>query len=363
MKKLKVGILGATGMVGQRFVTLLNNHPWFNVVLVAASPSSAGKTYAQAVQGRWWMKDKIPQRISKLKLYAVKDDLDVVVSKVDMVFCALNMDKKEIQHLENTYASAGVPVISNNSAHRWTDDVPMVMPEINAHHTKLIDIQRKRRGWTTGLIAVKPNCSIQSYVTILTALKKFGPKDVEVVSLQAISGAGRTFQSWPEMVDNVNPYIAREEEKSEQEPMRIWGKITGKKIVPAKSPHISATCIRVSVSDGHMASVSVNFTKKSSKKQFLTAIETFNRNHSLATLHLPSSPKKLITYFEQDDRPQTRLDRDIGKGMGISFGRLRETEGFDWKFVALSHNTIRGAAGGGILTAEYLYKTGYINTR
>lgn len=358
MKKFRVGILGATGMVGQKFVQLLERHPWFDVVVVAASPQSAGKTYEEAVASRWKMDTAIPEKIKHLTVYAVENDLDEIVKRVDFVFSALDMDKEDIMRIEEAYASKEIPVVSNNSAHRWTEDVPMIMPEINPDHAKLIDIQRKNRGWKKGLIAVKPNCSIQSYVSILTSLKKFQPTNVHVVSMQAISGAGKNFETWPEMVDNVIPYICAEEEKSEKEPMRIWGEIKNKKIELAKTPVISATCIRVAVTNGHMASVSVSFEKKPTREQILEAIQNFN--NPISTLNLPSAPKQLITYFEEENRPQTRLDRDLEHGMGISMGRLREDTHFDWKFIALSHNTVRGAAGGAILMAELLVKKGYI---
>lgn len=357
-KKLRVGVLGATGMVGQKFIQLLENHPWFEVVAVAASPQSAGKTYGDAVASRWKMDTAIPEKIKHLTVYAVENDLDEVVKHVDFVFSALDMDKEDIKRIEEAYASKEIPVVSNNSAHRWTEDVPMIMPEINPEHVKLIDIQRTNRGWRKGLIAVKPNCSIQSYVSILTALKKFQPVNVHVVSMQAISGAGKTFETWPEMSDNVIPYIGGEEEKSEKEPMRIWGEITNDKIAIAETPKISATCVRVAASNGHMASVSVSFAQKLTKEQILEAVQHFS--NPINDLHLPSAPKQLITYFEEENRPQTKLDRNIEHGMGISMGRLREDTHFDWKFIALSHNTVRGAAGGAILMAELLVKKGYI---
>ncbi len=357
MRKIRAGVLGATGMVGQRFITLLTKHPWFEIVVVAASPSSAGKSYQEAVKGRWYMSFPIPEKIKKLKVRAVENDFTQVVKEVDMVFSALDLDKEKIKQIEIAYAKEGVAVVSNNSAHRWTEDVPMIMPEINPHHIKLVDLQRKNRGWDKGLIAVKPNCSIQSYVTILTALKKYKPLKVNVTSLQSISGAGKTFQTWPEMVDNVIPYIGGEEEKSEKEPMKIWGEISGGKIKPSAKPKISASCIRVPTTNGHMAAVSVKFTRIPTKAQIMESVSNFN---PLKNLSLPSSPEKLITYFAEDNRPQTGLDRDLGNGMAISMGRLKEDIFFDWKFIALSHNTIRGAAGGAILLAELLYKKGYI---
>lgn len=358
MKKLKVGILGGTGMVGQRFVDLLFNHPWFEIVCIAASRKSAGKFYKDAVKDRWAMESEIPQQVKRMRVRSVVDDLETTAGEVDLVFCALDMDKEEIKKIEVAYANEGVPVVSNNSAHRWSDDVPMIMPEINPGHLKLIDIQRKNRGWKKGLIVVKPNCSIQSYVSILTALKEFEPIKVHVVSLQAISGAGKTFESWPEMSDNVIPFIDGEEEKSEKEPLKIWGEIKNNNLVFAEKPQISATCIRVPVSDGHMASVSVSFKEKPSKEEIISAIKKFQ--NPIESLRLPSAPQQFIKYFEQDNRPQTRLDRNFERGMGIAMGRLQEDEHFDWRFIALSHNTIRGAAGGAILMAEVLAKKGYI---
>jgi len=359
MRKLRVGILGATGMVGQRFVTLLENHPWFEVVCVAASPGSAGKSYAEAVKGKWKMSSPIPSDVKNLTVNAVEKDFEKIIKEVDFVFSALDLDKERIQVIELRYAASDIPVVSNNSAHRWTDDVPMIIPEINPHHVVMIDKQRKKRGWKRGFIAVKPNCSIQSYVAVLTALKKFSPREVEVTSMQAISGAGKTFETWPEMVDNVNPFIIGEEEKSEKEPLKIWGKIVGNKIVSAKKPSISATCVRVPVANGHMASVLVSFSKKATEAALVKAINEFE--NPIAGLNLPSAPKKLIQYFDEDDRPQSRLDRDFEKGMGISMGRLRPGKHFDWEFISLSHNTIRGAAGGAILMAELLVKKGYIS--
>lgn len=360
-KKLRVGILGATGMVGQRFTTLLADHPWFEVVSVAASPNSAGKRYEDVVKDKWKMSSPIPSGVKNLIVRAVEADLETVANEVDFVFCALDMDKDKIKEIENSYASADIPVVSNNSANRWTEDVPMIIPEVNPEHLQLIDIQRKKRGWKRGFIVVKPNCSIQTYVPILTALKKFEPREVEVVSMQAISGAGKTFETWPEMVDNVTPFIGGEEEKSEKEPMKIWGTLKGGKIVAAKLPVIEATCVRVPVADGHMASVSANFGKKATKEQLLDAIRNFD--NPLSGLQLPSAPKQLINYFEEENRPQTRLDRDFEKGMGITMGRLREGVHFDWQFVSLSHNTIRGAAGGAVLMAELLFKKGYITNK
>lgn len=357
-KKIKVGILGATGMVGQRFISLLDNHPWFDVVVLAASPQSAGKEYEEVMKGRWSMKSKIPENMKKIVVKAVEEDFNSIVKEVDLVFSAIDMDKGKIKEVEEHYASAGVAVVSNNSAHRWTEDVPMVMPELNGDHLSIIDVQRKNRGWKKGLLVVKPNCSLQSYLPIIYALKKFGPKIVSVTTLQAISGAGKTFETWPEMVDNCIPYIGGEEEKTEKEPLKILGSIKDKKIVSAKNINISATCIRVACSDGHMASVAVKFKKKPTKEQIIDAIENFK--NPLIELDLPSTPKQFIKYFSEDNGPQTKLDRDYEKGMGITCGRFREDLNFDWKFIALSHNTIRGAAGGAILIAELLYKKGYL---
>lgn len=358
MQKLPVAILGATGMVGQRFATLLQDHPWFQVVGLAASPRSRGKMFAEAVDGRWRLSTPVPESLKHLTVQSVEDDLDIISRSARVVFCALDMEKERIKELEIRYADRGVAVISNNSAHRWTADVPMIMPEINPHHTDLIDVQRKQRGWSTGLIAVKPNCSIQSYVAILTALAAFQPRRVSAVSLQAISGAGKTFSTWPEMTDNVIPFISGEEEKSEKEPLKIWGTYSGGAIHPAAYPHISATCIRVPVSDGHMVHAAVSFAKKPSREDILHAFSSFGQ--PLASLHLPSAPDPLIRYYEESDRPQTGLDRMQGNGMGITVGRLREDRFFDWRFIALSHNTIRGAAGGAILTAELLKAKGYL---
>ena len=357
MQKLKVGILGGTGMVGQRFVSLLESHPWFEVACVAASPRSAGISYKEAVKGRWAMKTAIPENVSRLIVKKVEEDIDYVAAEADFVFSALDMDKEQIRRIEEMYAARNVAVVSNNSAHRWMDDVPMLMPEINPEHVKLIDIQRKNRGWNKGFISVKPNCSIQSYVPVIKALESFGPERLIITTLQAISGAGKTFEAWPEMEDNVIPLINGEEAKSEKEPMKILGSLKGGKIVMVKKPEISATCIRVPVSDGHMASVDMALRKKISKRQFINALNNFE--NPIAGLKLPSAPKQFIKYFEEDDRPQTKLDRDYEGGMGITIGRLREG-GLGWKFVALSHNTLRGAAGGAILVAELLKAKGYV---
>jgi len=357
MKKLKVGILGATGMVGQRFVTLLNNHPWFEIVSVAASPRSAGKTYQKAVEGRWVMIDNIPHNIKQLIVKEVEGNIDEICNEVDFVFCALDMDKDKIKEIEEKYAGKDVPVISNNSAHRWTEDVPMIIPEINPEHIKLIYIQRKNRNWKKGFILVKPNCSIQSYVPIIKIMEKYGPKRLIVTALQAISGASKTFQTFPDIVDNVIPYIKNEEEKSEKEPMKILGKIVDGRINLSLEPIISATCIRVAASDGHMTCVDIELEKDIDKNEFINAINNFK--NPIVELNLPSAPKEFIKYFDEKDRPQTKLDRDFEKGMGITIGRIRKDK-FGWKFVSLSHNTIRGAAGGAILTAELLKVKGYI---
>lgn len=371
MNKFKVGLLGATGMVGQRFITLLEDHPWFEVTCVAASPRSAGKPYSEAVHGpatlarrggagrRWSMAGPIPSAVANLKVMAVESDMKKIASQVDFVFSALDLEKDQIKKIEEDYAASGIPVVSCNSAHRWTPDVPMIIPELNHEQTIIIDTQRKNRGLKKGFMVVKPNCSLQSYLPPLHALRGFGLKEVQVVTFQAISGAGKTFETWPEMVDNVIPLIKGEEEKSEQEPLKIWGTVVDGKIQLTKEPLISATCIRVPVSDGHLAAVSVRFEKQPSREQILNAWENFKS--PLAEYHLPSSPAEFLKYFSEDDRPQIKLDRDHGAGMTISIGRLREDPIFHWKFVSLSHNTIRGAAGGAILTAELLKTKGYLS--
>ncbi|MGB4800714.1 MAG: aspartate-semialdehyde dehydrogenase [Candidatus Saccharimonadales bacterium] len=362
MPTYKAAVLGATGMVGQRFVSLLENHPWFMVTTVAASPRSAGRAYHEAVDGRWAMPTTIPGAVRDLTVLSVENDLQKIAAAVDVVFCALDMEKEDILRIEDAYAAAGIAVISNNSAHRWTPDVPMIMPEVNPDHSALIDAQRQKQGWSTGLLAVKPNCSIQSYVSVLEALKSFRPSDVHVTSLQAISGAGKTFDTWPEMTDNVIPFIGGEEEKSEREPMKIWGALQNGEIELASSPTITATCIRVPVTDGHMASVRVTFADSPRQDEIIKAVTHFA--NPLAELNLPSAPKQLIQYFEEDSRPQTKLDRDYENGMGISMGRLRQINEREWQFVSLAHNTVRGAAGGAILMAELLAAKGYIaNTR
>ena len=359
-EKLKVGILGATGMVGQRFISLLENHPWFEVVSVAASPRSAGKTYEEAVGGRWKMTTPMPEGVKKL---IVKDVTQVkeVASEVDFVFSAVDMTKEEIKAIEEEYAKTETPVVSNNSAHRWTPDVPMVVPEINPEHMQVIEFQKKRLGTTRGFVAVKPNCSIQSYAPVLTAWMEYEPYEVVVSTYQAISGAGKTFKDWPEMEGNIIPYIGGEEEKSEKEPLRIWGKIENGVIVPAEGPKITSQCIRVPVLNGHTASVFVKFNKKPTKEQLIEKIVSFSGEPQ--RLQLPSAPKQFIRYMEEDNRPQVALDVDYEKGMGISVGRLREDTIYDWKFVGLSHNTVRGAAGGAVLCAELLKAQGYISAK
>ncbi|NLZ83638.1 MAG: aspartate-semialdehyde dehydrogenase [Clostridiales bacterium] len=360
MEKLRVGILGGTGMVGQRFISLLHNHPWFEVVTVAASPRSAGKTYIEAVGNRWKMDTPMPDEVKNLVVKDVKD-VQEVSKDVDFVFSAVDMTKEEIKAIEEAYAKAETPVVSNNSAHRWTPDVPMIVPELNPEHLDVIPSQMKRLGTRRGFVVVKPNCSIQSYTPALHALLEYGPKLVVATTYQAISGAGKNFTDWPEMLDNVIPYIGGEEEKSEQEPLRIWGKVEDGQIVKAEGPVITTQCIRVPVSDGHTAAVFVNFDKKPTKEEIIKAWEGFKGLPQ--ELELPSAPKQFIKYFEEDNRPQAKLDRDYEKGMGVTLGRLREDTVFDYKFVGLSHNTIRGAAGGAVLTAELLKAKGYIQKK
>ena len=356
--KLKVGILGGTGMVGQRFISLLENHPWFEVTTIAASPRSAGKKYAEAVGDRWKMDTPMPENVKDIVVMNV-NEVEAVASQVDFVFSAVDMSKDEIRAIEEAYAKTETPVVSNNSAHRWTPDVPMIIPEINADHAEIIPAQRKRLGTKRGFIAVKSNCSIQSYVPALSALMDFEPTEVSVCTYQAISGAGKTFETWPEMVDNVIPYIGGEEEKSEKEPMKIWGHIEGDHIEPATTPVISAQCLRVACSDGHMAAASVKFKNKPSKE---VMIERWNNFKGRAQeLNLPSAPEHYLTYFEEDNRPQTKLGRMTENGMGVTIGRLREDTIFDYKFVSLSHNTLRGAAGGAVLMAELLCAEGYMD--
>ncbi|MCX8128758.1 MAG: aspartate-semialdehyde dehydrogenase [Clostridia bacterium] len=358
--KLRVGIVGGTGMVGQRFITLLDNHPWFEVVCIAASEKSSGKTYAEAVEGRWKLSAPIPDSVKNIVVKNASN-VEEVAKEVDFVFSAVDMKKEEIKALEEAYAKAEIPVVSNNSAHRWTPDVPMVIPEINDSHLDIIKVQQKRLGTKNGFIAVKPNCSIQSYVPALHALKAFGISKVTACTYQAISGAGKNFSDWPEMIDNVIPYIGGEEEKSEQEPLRIWGTIEGNEIVKASSPVITTQCIRVPVTDGHMAAVFVSFDKKPSKDEIIALWDSYKGKPQ--TLNLPSAPKQFLKYFTEDNRPQTKLDRDIENGMGITVGRLREDIAYDYKFVCLSHNTVRGAAGGAVLIAELLKAEGYIKAK
>lgn len=360
MQKIKAGIIGATGMVGQRFITLLDNHPYFEISVLAASPRSAGKTYAQALGNRWKLKTPMPESVKDMIIYDASD-VATVAGMCDFVFCAVDMKKDEIKALEEAYAKAETPVVSNNSANRGVDDVPMVIPEINDAHLAVIESQRKRLGTTRGFIAVKPNCSIQSYVPALTPLLKYGPYEIVATTYQAISGAGKTFNEWPEMIDNVIPYIGGEEEKSENEPMKIWGKVVDGKIVNATEPTITTQCIRVPVTDGHTAAVFVKFKNKPSKEEILDAWKNFSGKPQ--TLELPSAPAQFVTYFEEDNRPQAALDRDLYKGMGVSVGRLREDKLYDYKFVGLSHNTLRGAAGGAVLIAELLYREGYIQSK
>ncbi len=359
-KKLRVGILGATGMVGQRFITLLENHPWFEVVTVAASERSAGKTYEEAVGDKWKMPTPMPEAVKKLTVLNI-NEVEKVAASVDFVFSAVNMSKDEIKAIEEAYAKTETPVVSNNSAHRWTPDVPMVVPEINPEHLAVIEDQKKRLGTKRGFIVVKPNCSIQSYTPMLHALKEFEPVEVVATTYQAISGAGKTFKDWPEILDNVIPYIGGEEEKSEQEPLRLWGKIENGQIVKATSPVITCQCLRVPVSDGHTAAVFVKFKNKPTKEQILDRWKNFKGLPQ--ELKLPSAPEQFITYFEEDNRPQAALDRDTEKGMGVCAGRLREDLIYDWKFVGLSHNTKRGAAGGAVLIAELLTAQGTIASK
>ena len=359
MKQYRVGILGATGMVGQRFATLLAEHPWFDVKVLAASPRSAGKTYEEAAGAKWAMTVPIPEKLKNMIVRDLNADMESIVKDVDFVFCAVDMKKDEIKALEERYAKAECPVISNNSAHRFTPDVPMVVPELNPEHIEIIEAQRKRLGTKKGFIAVKSNCSIQSYVPALHPLRKYGIKNVLACTYQAISGAGKTFETWPEMVDNLIPFIGGEEEKSEQEPLKVWGTIENGEIVKATTPNITTQCLRVPVSDGHTAAVFVSFEQKPTKEEILKAWEEFKGVPQ--ELELPSAPKQFIHYFEEDNRPQAKLDRNLEGGMAVSVGRLREDTQYDYKFVCLSHNTLRGAAGGGVLLAELLAAKGYFD--
>ena len=350
-EKLRVGILGGTGMVGQRFISLLENHPWFEVVTIAASARSAGKTYEEAVGNRWKMTTPMPESVKKIIVMNV-NEVEKVAASVDFVFSAVDMSKDEIKAIEEAYAKTETPVVSNNSAHRWTPDVPMVIPEINPEHFEVIASQKKRLGTTRGFIAVKPNCSIQSYAPVLTAWKEFEPYEVVATTYQAISGAGKTFKEWPEMVENVIPYIGGEEEKSEQEPLRIWGHVENGEIVKAQEPKITCQCLRVPVLNGHTAAVFVKFRKQPTKEQLIDRLVNFKGYPQ--EMKLPSAPKQFIRYMEEDNRPQVQLDVDYENGMGVSVGRIREDSVYDWKFVGLSHNTVRGAAGGAVLCAETL---------
>lgn len=359
MRKYKVGIIGATGMVGQRFATLLENHPWFEVHALAASSRSAGKTYAEAVGNRWAMTTPMPESMASMVVMDATADVEKITSLVDFVFCAVDMKKEEIRALEETYAKAECPVISNNSAHRGTPDVPMIIPEINADHAEIIHAQRKRLGTKRGFIAVKSNCSLQSYVPAIHPLMDLGVTKVLACTYQAISGAGKTFATFPDIVDNVIPFIGGEEEKSEQEPMKIWGHIEGDQIVNAVSPSITAQCLRVPVSDGHTAAVFASFEKKIPLEEIIRRWESYKG--PAQELNLPSAPKQFLHYFTEDNRPQAKLDRNLENGMAVSIGRLRPDTQYDIKFVCLSHNTLRGAAGGAVLMAELLCAKGYLD--
>ncbi len=359
MKKFNVGVIGATGMVGQRFMLLLANHPWFNVTALAASSRSAGKTYTEAVGNKWAFETPIPDKYREMKVLDAEADMEKIAGAVDFVFCAVNMDKAKIRALEEEYAKMEVPVVSNNSAHRFTPDVPMVIPEINDNHVEIIAAQKARLGTKRGFIAVKSNCSLQSYVPLLHPLKKFGIKEAAVCTYQAISGAGKTFATMPEILDNIIPYIGGEEEKSEKEPLKIWGEIENGEIVSATTPAITAQCLRVPVSDGHTAAVFVRFENKPSKEEILQAWAEFKG--APQELQLPSAPAQFLKYFEEDNRPQAKLDRMEGNGMSVTAGRLREDSVYDYKFVGLSHNTLRGAAGGAVLLAELLAAKGYFD--
>lgn len=361
MKKYQVGVIGGTGMVGQRFITLMENHPWFQLKVIAASARSAGKTYEEAVGSRWAMTTPMPEEAKNIVVMDATADIEKIASQVDFVFSAVDMKKEEIKALEEAYAKCECPVVSNNSAHRWTDDVPMVIPEINPDHIKVIEDQRKRLGTNRGFIAVKSNCSIQSYVPALSPLRQFGIEKILVCTYQAISGAGKTFETWPEMVDNLIPYIGGEEEKSEQEPLKVWGKVENGVIARADSPAITAQCLRVPVSNGHTAAVFVTFKNKPTMDEMKQIWADFKGRAQ--ELDLPTAPKQFLNYFEEDNRPQAKLDRDLEGGMAVSIGRLRPDTQYDYKFVSLSHNTLRGAAGGGVLLAELLCAEGYIDHR
>ena len=360
MKQYKVGIIGCTGMVGQRFVTLMEKHPWFQLTAIAASSRSAGKTYAEAVENRWAMEQPIPEESKALVILDAEADAEKLAAQVDFCFCAVDMKKEDIRALEEKYAKLECPIVSNNSAHRWTEDVPMVVPEINADHIEVIDAQKKRLGTKRGFITVKSNCSLQSYVPALHPLRKYGLEQALVCTYQAISGAGKTFERWPEMVDNVIPFIGGEEEKSEREPLKLWGHVEAGKIVNASSPAITAQCLRVACQDGHMAAVFMKFKDgcKPSMEQIKSDWTSFRG--PAQELDLPSAPKQFLHYFEEENRPQTKLDRNLEHGMAVSIGRLRPDTQYDYKFVCLSHNTLRGAAGGAVLLAELLCAKGYI---
>ncbi len=359
MRTYRVGIIGATGMVGQRFVTLLKNHPWFKITALAASHHSAGKTYEEAVLTKWSMNEDISMNVKNMIVLDANEDIKKIVSQVDFVFCAVDMKKEDIKKLEEKYARLECPVISNNSAHRFTEDVPMIIPEINADHAKIIDVQKKRLNTKKGFVAVKSNCSLQSYVPAVHPLMDLGVTKVLACTYQAISGAGKTFKTWPEMIDNIIPFISGEEEKSEIEPLKIWGHIDNDRIVNAKLPNITSQCIRVPISDGHTAAVFVSFNEKVSNETIIKRWKSYKGKAQ--KLNLPSAPKQFLNYFEEDDRPQIRLDRNLENGMAISIGRLRKDNQYDIKFVCMSHNTLRGAAGGAVLLAELLCAEGYIS--
>lgn len=361
MKKYKVGVVGGTGMVGQRFVSLMENHPWFELKVIAASPRSAGKRYEDAVGSRWALETPMPEEAKNIIVKDAQADAEAIAAEVDFIFSAVEMKKEEIQALEEKYAKLECPVVSNNSAHRWTPDVPMVVPEINPEHLEVIEAQRKRLGTKRGFIAVKSNCSLQSYMPALHPLRDFGIDKVLVCTYQAISGAGKTFETWPEMVDNVIPYIGGEEEKSEREPMKLWGKVENGIIANAAEPSITAQCIRVPVTNGHMAAVFVTFKQKPEKDEILKAWRAFEGKPQ--ELELPTAPKQFLHYFEEDNMPQTKLHRNLENGMAVSIGRLREDTQYDYKFICLSHNTLRGAAGGAVLMAELLCAEGYIEPK
>ena len=359
MKNYKVGIIGATGMVGQRFALLLENHPWFTVTALAASPRSAGKTYKEAAGGRWLLDKPMPVSMENIVVMDAAADIEKISSQVDFVFCAVDMKKDEIRALEEAYAKHECPVMSNNSAHRFTEDVPMIIPEINPGHMEIVEAQKKRLGTSRGFISVKSNCSIQSYVPALSPLRKYGLNKVLACTYQAISGAGKNFDTWPEMVDNLIPFIGGEEEKSEQEPLKVWGHIEGDKIVKVTRPSITTQCLRVPVTDGHFAAVFASFDNKPSREEILQCWKDFKGEPQ--DLGLPSAPKQFIHYFEEDNMPQTRLHRTLENGMAVSVGRLREDTQYDYKFVCLSHNTLRGAAGGAVLMAELYAAKGYFD--